>query len=277
MIILRTELVRKRGPGLKKRITYAVYRIVRFFIWLFYPEIKSEGTENLPGEAFIAVGNHAKMNGPISCELYFPREHSTWTAGQMMKVREVPDYAYTDFWGEKPAYIKWAFRILSYIIAPLAVCIFNNAKCIGVYHDTRLLSTFRDTVRKLQEGTSIVIFPEHNVPYNNLVWEFQDKFVDVAKMYYRRTGREVCFVPMYTAPRLKRLYFGKPVRYDHSAPAAQERERISKAMMEGITEIASSLPEHTVVPYPNMPSSEYPTNKECRANEQVRFEQLQYE
>ena len=143
---------------MKEKITYAVYRIIRFFIWLFYPEIKSEGTGNLPDEAVIAVGNHAKMNGPISCELYFPREHSTWTAGQMMKLREVPDYAYTDFWGEKPAYIKWAFRILSYIIAPLAVCIFNNAKCIGVYHDTRLLSTFRDTVRKLEEGTDINFF-----------------------------------------------------------------------------------------------------------------------
>ncbi len=265
------------GPELKEKITYAVYRIIRFFIWLFYPEIKSEGTGNLPDEAVIAVGNHAKMNGPISCELYFPREHSTWTAGQMMKLREVPDYAYTDFWGEKPAYIKWAFRILSYIIAPLAVCIFNNAKCIGVYHDTRLLSTFRDTVRKLEEGTDIVIFPEHNVPYNNLVWEFQDRFVDVAKMYYRRTGREVCFVPMYTAPRLRKLYFGKPVRYDHSAPAEQERKRIAKAMMDGITEIARSLPEHTVVPYPNMPSGQYPTNREYKENEQVRFEQLQYE
>jgi hypothetical protein len=109
------------------------------------------------------------------------------------------------------------------------------------------------------------------------VWEFQDKFVDVAKMYYRRTGREVCFVPMYTAPRLKRLYFGKPVKYDHSAPADQERKRISKAMMDGITEIARSLPEHTVVPYPNMPSGQYPINREYKENEQVRFEQLQYE
>ena len=47
---------------MKEKITYAVYRIIRFFIWLFYPEIKSEGTGNLPDEAVIAVGNHAKMN-----------------------------------------------------------------------------------------------------------------------------------------------------------------------------------------------------------------------
>ena len=262
---------------MKEKITAFVYRIIRFFIWLFYPEIQVHGTENLPEVPFIAVGNHAKMNGPISCELYFPVEHSTWTAGEMMHLKEVPDYSYRDFWGGKPKYVKWIFRIASYLIAPLAVCIFNNAKCIGVYHDTRLINTFRNTVRKLEDGTSVVIFPEHNVPYNDLVWEFQDRFIDVARMYYRKTGKDICFVPMYTAPRLKSLYFGKPVQFDHTAPRVQERERICKAMMDGVTEIARSLPEHTVVPYPNMPSRYYPTNKETRATESAATAQLQYE
>jgi hypothetical protein len=261
---------------MKDVITRVIYRIIRFFIWLFYPEIKLHGEENLPDEPFIAVGNHAKMNGPISCELYFPVEHKTWTAGEMMHLKEVPDYSYRDFWGEKPGYIKWLFRIASYIIAPFAVCIFNNAKCIGVYHDTRLITTFRNTVSSLEEGCSIVIFPEHNIPYNNIVWDFQDRFIDVAKMYYRKTGKEISFVPMYTAPRLKSMYFGKPVRYDHTAPAAEERRRICSAMMEGVTDIAINLPEHTIVPYPNMPSRYYPTNTEYQEYESSQ-QTLQYE
>ena len=247
---------------MKKKISAAVYRIIRFLVWVFYPRIRSVGTENLPDEPYIAVGNHAKMNGPISCELYYPGPHYTWTAGQMMELREVPDYSYKDFWGEKPKWCKWFFRILSYIIAPFAVCIFNNAYCIGVYHDMRLVATFRETVKKLEEGNAIVIFPEHNVPYNNLLWDFQDKFIDVARAYYRSTGKELNFVPMYTAPKLQALYFGKPIRFDHSAPINEERERICKELMDGITDLAKGLPEHTVVPYPNMPRREYPTNKD---------------
>ncbi len=262
---------------MKDKLTAGVYRIIRFFIWLFYPEIKAEGTDNLPDEPYIVVGNHAKMNGPISCELYFPGNSYTWTAGEMMHFKEVPDYSYRDFWGGKPRSVKWLFRIVSYLIAPLAVCIFNNARCIGVYHDTRLLTTFRDTVRRLQEGSPVVIFPEHNVPYNNLVWEFQDRFVDVARLYYRATGKDIQFVPMYVAPRLKRIFFGEPVRFDHTAPAAEERKRISTAMMEGITDIARGLPEHTIVPYPNIPEKNYPTNKETEEYEPKRFETLQYE
>ena len=81
-------------------------------------------------------------------------------------------------------------------------------------------------------------------------------------MYFRRYREAISFVPMYTAPDLRAVYLGKPVLFDPSAPIAQERTRISKAMMDAITDIARSLPEHTVVPYPNIPKKSYPSNKD---------------
>lgn len=245
----------------KKRFSASMYRFIKFMVRLFYPDTRVEGTENLPDEPCIIVGNHAKMNGPIACELYFPGDHYTWTAGEMMHLKEVPAYAYKDFWSGKPGYIRWFFRIMSYAVAPLSVCIFNNANCIGVYHDMRLVSTFRDTVSRLEQGANVVVFPEHDVMYNGLVWEFQKKFVDVASSYYRKTGRELCFVPMYVAPDLKTLYLGKPVRYDHTVPKKAQRASICSYLMEQITEMATALPEHTVVPYPNIPKKNYPNNK----------------
>ena len=131
---------------------------------------------------------------------------------------------------------------------------------IAVYHDTRVISTFRTTVQKLKEGEHIIIFPECKRGYNQILCAFQENFIDVAKLYYKKTGKEVCFVPMYLAPKLHRAYFGKPIRYNSAVPIAQERERICKALMESITEIAVSLPEHIVVPYPNVPKKNYRTN-----------------
>ena len=49
-----------------------MFRIVRWFVWLFYPKIKIEGTENIPDEPCIIVGNHSQMNGPIVGEIHFP-------------------------------------------------------------------------------------------------------------------------------------------------------------------------------------------------------------
>ena len=249
-----------------KRFTNGVFRIIRFFIKLFYPKVTFEGTDNLPDGPAVVVGNHCKMNAPIACELYFPGEHYTWTAGEMMQLREVPDYAYQDFWSYKPGYIKWLYRLLSYLIAPLSVCIFNNAKCIGVYHDTRIMSTFRTTVARLQEGARVIILPEHYTAHNNIVWEFQNRFVDTARMYYRKTKEPLSFVPMYTAPALKKVYLGRPIQFDPSAPIEEERKRIADYLMDEITRIAKSLPEHTVVPYPNMPKSQYPLNTEAEGS-----------
>ena len=247
-----------------KKVSYAVFRIVRFIVKAVYPKTEFRGTENLPDEAFIAVGNHAQMNSPIVCELYFPRPSRTWTAGEMMDIKEVQAYSYKDFWSYKPKYIRWFYKLLSYVAAPIAVSIFNNAKCIGVYHDGRIIGTFRNTVNALTEGESVVILPENYTPYNNLIWDFSDRFVDVGSMYYKKTGKEISFVPMYVAPAFKSVYFGKPVKYNHNEKKESERKRICRAMKEGITEIAVNLPEHTVVPYPNMSRKDYQTNRDVK-------------
>jgi hypothetical protein len=106
----------------------------------------------------------------------------------------------------------------------------------------------------------MVIFPEHYDEHNNIVHDFQDKFIDLTRFYYKKTGVELSFVPMYLAPRLKTMYFGEPIPFRHDAPIADERRRICDALMDAITDIAVSLPEHTVVPYPNIPKSQYPKN-----------------
>ena len=242
-----------------KKTTW-VYRVIRWLVWLFSPKYQLEGTENLPDEPCVIVGNHSHMYGPIEGELYTPGKHYVWCAGEMMNREEVAAYAYKDFWSGKPKGIRWIYRILSHLITPLALCVFNNAHTIAVYHDTRLISTFRDSIEKLKEGNSMVIFPECYDEHNNIVHEFQDKFIDLARFYYKKTGVELSFVPMYLAPKLKTVYYGKPIRFRADADIKDERKRICGELMDAITEIAVSLPEHTVIPYPNISARYYGKN-----------------
>lgn len=244
----------------KSTKTSPLYKVIKALVKLFYPKMEVVGTENLPEEPAIIVGNHTQINGPIACELYFPGNRYTWCASQMMHLKEVPGYAYQDFWSKKPKATRWFYKLLSYIIAPLSVCVFNNANTIAVYHDNRGISTFKDTIAKLQEGASIVIFPEHDEDYNHILCQFQDKFIDVARIYYKKTGAELSFVPLYIAPYLKKMYIGKPIRFCASTPIKEERQRICSYLMEEITNIACSLPPHTVVPYRNVSKKFYPSN-----------------
>jgi len=240
--------------------TSLLFRVTKWLVRVFYIKYEVEGLENLPDEPCIVVGNHTQMHGPLASELYFPGHSYTWCAGQMMNLKEVPEYAFADFWSQKPQYTHPVYKLLSYLIAPLAVCIFNNANTIGVYRDGRIITTFKETVKRLNEGASVVIFPEHDVKYNNIVYEFQEGFVDIARLYYRRTGKELAFVPLYIAPKLHKMYLGKPIRFNAAAPKGEEPKRICSYLMDEITQIARSLPEHTVVPYRNISKKYYPSN-----------------
>ena len=212
-------------------------------------------------EPCVIVANHTQMNGPIACELNFPERRYTWCAGEMMNWREVPAYAYQDFWSGKPWYSRWFYKLLSYAITPLSVLIFRNANTIPVYHDARAVTTFKESLHKLEEGDRLIIFPEHNVKYNHIVYEFQEKFVDLAKMFYKRTKKELSFVPMYIAPKLKKLVLGKPILFNALARIEEERRRICGYLMHEITRLARALPLHTVIPYRNVPKKDYPTNQ----------------
>lgn len=237
-----------------------LFRFIKYIVRLVYQKTEIIGLENLPDEPCVIVGNHSQIHGPIACELYLPENYYTWCASQMMKLKEVPAYAYKDFWSGKPKPLRPLFKLISYIIAPLCVLLFNNARTIAVYKDNRVLKTFKESITKLENKNNIVIFPEYDKIYNNIIYDFQEGFVDLAKLYYKRTGKELSFVPLYLAPKLKRMHLGKPIKFSTDKPIEEERRRICDYLMSEITDIARSLPEHTVIPYRNIPKKQYPKN-----------------
>lgn len=224
----------------------------RFFysgVKLFCPKYTVEGLENLPEEGCIIAANHSQLRGPLNCELFFPNEKAIWTACEMFELKKVPPYAFRDFWSDHPKRTHWFYKILSYLIAPLSVYIFNNAHTIPVYRGQKIMNTMKTTVKRMEEGCNIIVLPEHDEPYSHVVQNFQEGFVDVARLYYRRTGKAAWFVPMYICPKFRKFYLLPPIQFDPTAPIQQERKRICKYLMDAITEHASSLPRHPMICY----------------------------
>ncbi len=243
-----------------EKIKRFVFVVARAIVKLTFPKFTVEGQEHIPEGPCVFAGNHCHMYGPIAGELYFPGEPDIWCAAEMIHLKDVPAYTYKDFWSRKPAWSKWFYKLLSYLIAPLSVCIFGNARVIPVYRDSRVMTTFRKTAQSLKNGTSVVIFPEHDAPYNHVVCDFQEGFVDVARNYYKQTGKTLPFVPMYIAPALSKVYLGEPVYFNPENPIKEERARICTYLMEHITHTALALPRHKMVPYNNVSKKEYVYN-----------------
>ena len=245
---------------MEEKRTSRLYRGIRWGVKLVFPKFRLVEAEQLPETPCVIVGNHSQTYGPVAGELYIPGKHEIWCAGEMMDRKEVADYAYRDFWSGKPWWNRWFYWLLSRCIGPLAELVFTNAHTIPVYHDSRILTTFRQTGQRLAEGARITIFPETYTPHNNIVYQFQDRFLDLARMYRKKSGRDLPFVPMYLAPKLKTVYYGKPIYFDADAPLDAERQRVCRALMDAVTDMAVALPRHKVVPYPNVSARHFRYN-----------------
>lgn len=237
------------------------FRFLKATVSGFYGKVNHQGLENMPKEPCIFVGNHVQANGPIIAEMKMPFKRYTWCIGNMLHLKEFPAYAFQDFWGYKPKWTHWFYRMMACVIAPLGTYIFKNADVIGVYKDMRARSTFKNSINALKEDYNLIIFPEKHEKFNHIVNEFQDKFVDVARLYLKETGKELSFVPMYLAPKLKTVVYGKPIQFNSQRPIEEERKRICDDLKNAITALAQTLPVHTVIPYANISKKMYPKSK----------------
>lgn len=244
-----------------KKTADRAYRIIKGSLDLFYRKYTVEGADCIPDEAVILVGNHSQVHGPLVGELRLPFPRKTWCASEMMERDQVAEYAFRDFWSQNPKWTHPFYKALAHAIVPLSVLLFNHAETIPVYRDNRVLATFRSTVKALEAGTGVLIFPEHDKRCNHIVDDFQDHFIDVAKLYHHRTGEALAFVPMYICPALRRVCIGEAVRFDPAASIDAERARIKEELTERITALAEALPRHRVVPYRPQPKKNWPYNR----------------
>ncbi len=243
-------------------LSKTVYKIFELSARIRYRRTKIVNSEAMQEKNTIIIANHAQLNGPIMSHLFLPENYYIWANGQMFEMAEVPSYAMDDFFPYKRGWSRPFYKIASYLLAPLMPCIMENSRTVPVYHDARMASTVKRTIRLLAKGNNIVIFPEKHEKRNSIINMFRDQFVDIARLYYRRTGELIRFQPMYIAPTLNCCYMGDPICYNPNSDIESERCRISEYLAGEITKIGRSLPEHTVVPFDNISRKEYISNKE---------------
>ena len=232
--LLKIRVVKRKVNKQKPRFYVFLKKTVAFF----YGKKRFEIPKDILEEPTVIVGNHAQMHGPLMFELYYPKQKKIWCIGQMMNRKEIPEYAMQDFWPYKGKVVRWFYKLLSHLMARPLAYIFNNADCIAVYKDARIMNTLKQSVYALKDGESLVIFPEKRQDFNDIINEFQDNFIDVARLYYKNTNKELAFTPAYVTPKLKKVVLGKPIKYNSSLSSDEKKKIIVEYLKEQITIIA---------------------------------------
>lgn len=195
-----------------------------------------------PDTACVFTCNHSEIFGPVVTNLFIPFTFRPWVISEMAVMEETAEYLYTYTFKRQKWLPESLKRPLSRFVTPPLNWIMASIECIPVYRNRPrdLINTFRDSAAAMEAGDNLLIFPEDpndpSLKENGYVREgvgpFFKGFVNVAQIYYRRTGKCAQFYPLYADKRRRRLTFGKPIRYNPDNTPVVEQERVSSHLWQ---------------------------------------------
>ncbi len=236
--VIITKSLRHYGIALLKLFLRPLYRH------------KVYGQENVRLDEDVSavfICNHGEMYGPIVTELYVPYPFRPWVTYEITDSKCVADYLYDT----KISFQQWIPRRLrrplcDRIVGPGLAWLMRQADSIPVYHgDThQLMKTFRETVKAMEAGDNILLFPENSATSENGkfvregVSEFFTGFTTIGQLYQRKTGKCCQFIPVYANQKKRTLRFGHAVRYDPDRAPTEEKDRICTLLRAEIMRMA---------------------------------------
>lgn len=190
-------------------------------------------------EPTIFVANHEQSYGPVTAMASLPRPVIPWVTHQITDKELCPAYLEEDFVRPEVRVSPPLSTLLARIIGRICVGIMEDLKAVPVYKQSRrIVETIRASVRYLEQGRKLLIFPEiANIPFNDFICQFDSGFVGVARALFEKTRRVVTFLPVAVNRHLRALRVGDPVAFHPERVYHIERERIRKTLMESICEM----------------------------------------
>ena len=196
------------------------------------PLVINLNTEGIAKQA-IFVANHSAASGPLTYELYFPHYFIPWGTHEMCgnyKMRW--NYLYHVFYRQKLHYSKLKSFLLATGFGLISKLLYNATGLIGTYRDARLKYTFKKSFKVLDKNLSILIFPENsNSGYFDKPTQYQEGFVKLSKMYYKKTNIDLPIYNIYYSKADNKIIIDKPIKVNQLAKQGLSEEEIAQTFL----------------------------------------------
>lgn len=197
-----------------------------------------------PENPVVFLCNHAEIYGPIASALCFPVPVRFWVISKMMfNKRDVRAYLYENTFSKKtflPVFIR---RLLAWYLGWLSVNVMNALRAVPVYRDSpiKLRQTIRQSVEALENGESLMIFPEHPEGGKYVkggIGELSPGFVMLAEAWWKRSGKKLRVMPVFANREKRTFTFGNEIRYEPENGYAAEQDRIMKEAYDQLSSLS---------------------------------------
>ncbi len=234
-----------------KKKENALSRFLNWAIRLFKkrPHFINLSGEELSGDKkAIYIGNHSGASGPMTYRAFVtPMPVMTWGAHPMCEgYRQRRRYLIDIFYGQKLGMGKTAAWWAGTSFAIVSGLIYGAAGIIPVYYDGRVKHTFEYSLDCLDQGVSVLIFPENSDKgYMQYMEEdFHPGYISLSRMHTRKTGEELPVQTLYYSKKKNVVVIGKPF-YISELQKTMDKRAINEFFKSYMNELYTEY----VVPY----------------------------
>ena len=230
----------KKRRGFETRSMRWVYRLLYPY---FHCRVTLPRTLRDSDEPVVFIANHYNIFGPVSFVLSMPVVSRIWMNEELMTRESAAVGLRSGLKKLLPFLTESQVGRISDKVAGLAVRVLTRFGVIPVNREqpSRLISTMRQSMEALEAGENLLIFPETGYPEYSLtsVTPFFSGFAMLGRLFYRKTGKVLRFVPCYIDEQHHQIRLGETVSWDPEADPREETERVSDALNLRIREMAA--------------------------------------
>lgn len=114
--------------------------------------------------------------------------------------------------------------------------LFKSAKGIKTFRNSaKAIITVKTTTEYLLLGESVIVFPD--VDYKSTlstVGEIYEGFLTVEKIYYKKTGKHVNFIPLAVDEKTRKITEGEPINFSGETTFSNEKPKVVEKLKKCI-------------------------------------------
>lgn len=214
-----------------------VYRLSAGITRLFSHRMKTEWEVPFEEGPCVFVVNHAGNSGPVDMCGKFPMRDKLhpWINSEMLSAKTVPAYARKNYWWRPDSFFAPLLNVtVPYIAAALMPPLLKSMDHIPVYRDQRIMLTLRQSVRVLQRGEYLLLFPELPGPGKNSTRHINTGWLRLGQLWYKNSGRSLKMYPVHVDYKNHVFKVAAPVWYDPARRFTEQEKELAEKLRAGM-------------------------------------------
>ncbi len=218
---------------------YGLFAKLARFVYRLFIRTDIVGTMPADDEPAVFVVHHQNLSGPIHALLTLPKHAHLWVYRVFFDRKECylqySEYTFSKRFG----FPKVIAKVCAGLLALIVPSIMRSFSAIPVYRGSRdIVKTFDISLSAMLQGESVIIAPD--IDYDSSADEMGDiytGFLHIEKMFFKKTGRHLSFVPLAYNTHKHSLAIGNAIRFDDESSFAEQRALVALKLKDAINSL----------------------------------------